>query len=344
MAAATEAWLSHVRDDPRPWLLEDDTPAVRAATLERLYDRAHDDADVASARIAATDVDPIRSILQAQEPDGWWVKPGPGYAPKYRGTVWSLIFLDQLGADGNDPRIQRACEYVLSMTQTASGGLGCSGSHKESPPGPSTVLHCLNGNLLCALIGFGHLDDDRVRAAIEWAAMAITGHGIERWYASGTTGPGFACGANDGVPCAWGALKELKALARIPPRRRTGLVRQAIAESITFLLSRDPALADYPMPSWSNDKPNGSWFKPGFPLGYIGDVLETCETLAAFGYVRDPRVANALTWVESGQDDTGRWPNRHAYNGKVWTTIERQGRPSKWVTLRACAVLRAAHG
>ena len=50
--------------------------------------------------------DPIASILAAQQPEGFWVKPGPGYTPKYRGTVWQLIFLDQLGADDTDARVQ----------------------------------------------------------------------------------------------------------------------------------------------------------------------------------------------------------------------------------------------
>ena len=33
--------------------------------------------------------------------------------------------------------------------------------------------------------------------------------------------------------------------------------------------------------------------------------------------------------------------NEYAYNGKTWVDLERQGQPSKWVTLRACRVLRA---
>jgi hypothetical protein len=119
--------------------------------------------------------DPIAGILAAQDPGGWWVKPGPGYGPKYRGTVWNLLFLDQLGADPQDERIRRACGYVLTWCPTATGGFGCSGSAVERNPPPSTVIHCLNGNLLRALIGFGYLDDDRVQAAIAWAAAAITG-------------------------------------------------------------------------------------------------------------------------------------------------------------------------
>ena len=337
------AWLNHVRTDPLPWLLSDGNPAVRAATLQRLLGAPPDAPEVRQARAAAIAADPIKSILAAQDPDGWWVKPGPGYGPKYLGTVWQVIFLDQLGADSDHPQIARACEYVLSWSHSTAGGFGASAVGKEAQPSPSTVIHCLNGNLLRALIGFGRLDDERVRAAVEWAARTITGEGVPRWYASGTCGPGFACAANEGSPCAWGAVKEMSALARIPPRRRTPLVRGAVDAGVAFLFSRDPALADYPM-GWGNTKPNSSWFKPGFPIGYVTDVLQTLEVLAELGHARDPRLARALDWVEAGQNARGEWVNRYAYNGKTWVDIERQGQPSKWVTLRACGVLKAAYG
>ncbi len=48
------------------------------------------------------------------------------------------------------------------------------------------------------------------------------------------------------------------------------------------------------------------------------------------------------SWLLSKQDADGRWRNEYAYNGKTWVDFERQGQPSKWVTLRACRVLRAA--
>ena len=287
--------------------------------------------------------EPITSILAAQNPDGWWSKPGPGYSPKYRGTVWQVIFLDQLGADGSHPQIVKACDYVLDRCTTGSGGFGASGAATARHPPPSAVIHCLNGNLLRALIGFGRLDDDRVQAAIGWAAHAITGEQPVHWYAGGTCGPGFACGANDRQPCAWGAVKELAALARIPSRRRGPLVRRAVDAGVAFLFSRDPATADYPM-GWGNTRPNGSWFKPGFPIGYVSDVLQTLEVLADLGHGRDERLRRAVDWVEAGQNADGRWTNRYAYNGKTWIDVERQGQVSKWVTLRACTVLRAAYG
>ena len=336
-------WLDHVRTDPLPWLLSDDQPAVQAAARQRLLDQPADSPDVRRARSAAMETNPIKAILAAQNPAGWWVKPGPGYSPKYLSTVWQVIFLDQLGADPHHPQIVRACDYVLEWCPASTGGFGASGVGKEAPPPPATVIHCLNGNLLRALIGFGRLDDPRVQAAIDWAAGAITGEHMPRWSASGTSGPGFACAANEHQPCAWGALKELSALSRIPSRRRTPLVREALSAGVSFLFSRDPAAADYPM-GWGNTKPNASWFKPGFPIGYVSDVMQTLEVLADLGQAHDPRLARALAWVEAGQNAQGRWLNRYAYNGKTWADIEHQGQESKWVTLRACTVLRAAFG
>jgi hypothetical protein len=166
---------------------------------------------------------------------------------------------------------------------------------------------------------------------------------MERWYASGTSGPGFECGVNDGRACAWGAVKALRGLAAIPPRRRTAPVRRAIAAGVDFLFSRDPAVADYPMPI-GNTEPSRLWHKAGFPSGYPADVLQVLEVLAELGHGRDPRLRRALDWVLDQQDAQGRWRNHCAYNRKTTIDIERQGAPSKWVTLRACTVLRAAGG
>lgn len=338
---AVESWRSALRADPLDWLLEPIDPQVRHLTLRQLLDRPVDDPEVAESRSASMAAEPIAAVLAAQHPDGYWEKPGPGYSTKYRGTVWQLIFLDQLGADPADPRVQRACDYVLEHTQAQSGGFGASGAAGASAPPPSAVIHCLNGNLLRALIGFGRLDDERVGRAVEWEARAITGDGVDRFYASGTSGPGFECAANEGLPCAWGAIKALSGLARIPVERRSPLVTRAIDNGVSFLLSRDPADADYPA-GWGNTRPSGSWFKLGFPSGYVADVLQNLEVLAELGHARDPRLRRATEWLLARQDGDGRWRNQYAYIGKTWVDFERHGRQSKWVTLRALRFLRAA--
>jgi hypothetical protein len=107
-----------------------------------------------------------------------------------------------------------------------------------------------------------------------------------------------------------------------------------------FLLSHDPALADYPM--GYSTKPNRSWFKFGFPIGYITDVLQNLETLTQLGYGSDPRLESALELTVNKADRQGRWKLEYSYNGKTWVDIEEKGAPSKWVTLRALRVLKAA--
>lgn len=337
VTALSPMWTQRLRDNPVPWLLDPSDPAVRHRALRELLDRPADDPDAAAARSAAMRADPIAGILAQQAPEGWWVKPGGGYSPKYTGTVWSVIFLDQLGADGADARIDAACRYLFDHAQAAGGGFGWSGG--VAVPAPSTVAHCLNGNLLRALIGFGWLDDERVQRSIAWQAAAITGEGDIRWYRTATSGPGFACAVNESLPCGWGAAKAVLALARVPLRRRAPAVKRALAEGVEFLLSVDPSTARYPM-GWGNTKPNGSWFRLGFPSGYVADVLQVMEAACEAGSAGDPRLAPSVDWLLAQQDEHGRWANRYAYAGKMHVDIDRPGAPSRWVTLRACRVLK----
>jgi len=339
------AWLRVLAGDPVPWLLEDETPAVRHLALRQLLDQPEDAPEVRRARAAAMQTDPIASILAAEQPEGYWVKPGPGYTPKYRGTVWQLTFLDQLGADGTDARVHAACKYVLSHSQSRTGGFATweGGKRENAPPPPSLAIHCLNGNLLRALIGFGWLEDERVQRAIDWQARSITGEDFSYYYRSGTSGPGFRCVSNQQLPCAWGAIKGLLALARIPSERRAPHVQCAIQQGAAFLLSGDPAIAAYPA-GWGNEGPSPAWFQLGFPLNYGADLLQNLTVLCELGFAKDARLAGAVAWLLSQQEPSGRWRNQSAVTGKTWVDVDQQGQPSKWVTLRACSVLKAVYG
>jgi len=339
-----ERWLSALHADPRPWLLDPRNPAVRQLALRWLEDRGDDDREVVAARVEAMGRPPIAPILDAQDPAGWWVKPGPGYSPKYTGTVWSLIVLEQLGADPTDPRVAAGCDYVLAHTPTRSGGLGCSGSNRaDRTPPPSTVLHCLNGNLVRALIAFGRLDDPRVAAAIDWQARAILGGSdAPRYYASATSGPGFGCAINERLPCAWGALKAMRGFAAIPPERRSPQVRAAIDAGVELLLAVDPATAAYPA-GWDGTV-SRAWFRLGFPSGYIADVLQIAEVLVELGRADPEPLAGLIELLLAKQDPSGRWRNEQPYRARLWAEVDGPRAPSPWVTLRVCRVLRALLG
>jgi hypothetical protein len=333
-----------VKRDPHPWLLEEDeaNPGVRYFTLVELLDRAEDDPEVVAAQCATMTTGPIPAILDAQSADGYWVAPGPGYLPKYRATVWQIIFLAQLGADGRDRRVRAGCDYLLGHSRDAHGALSMDGR-------PTGRIHCLQGNLAAALIDLGWLGDERLESALDWLARSVTGEGVApaedrhepvRYYRSGNSGPGFCCSANDHQPCAWGGVKATLALSRVPDDERTPSITAAIEQGVEFLLSRDPAVADYPM--GYSTKPSQSWFRFGYPIGYVTDVLQNLEVLTALGLAADPRLTRAIDLMLSQQDADGRWALRYTYNGKMWADVEQKGQPSKWVTLRALRVLKRA--
>jgi len=332
----TMGWKTALHADPLPWLLEQDpvNPGVRYFALRDLLDRLEDDVAVREARAALMATGPVPAILDAQHAEGYWARPGSGYTPKYKSTVWQIIFLAELGADPADERVQRGCQYLLSHSIAANGAFSIT-----EPPAPSGVIPCLNGNLLHALRRLGCGDDPRVRKALHWLAWATIGEGI-RYLQSGTSGPCFACSANRGQPCGWGAAKAMRALLAVPPEQRTPAIERAMGVGAEFLLSRDPAVADYPY----TERVSSTWFKLGFPLSYWSDVLEITGVLTELGYGGDQRLSHALQFILSKQDDQGRWKLENSLHGKMWADIEEQGKPSKWITLRALRLLKRAGG
>ncbi len=339
------SWKEKLNEDPIPWLLEHDSdqPAIRYFTLTDILSRDKNDSEVLEASKSKMQTGPILNILAAQQSEGYWVKPGANYGPKYYGTLYQITFLAQLGADGNNAMVKTGCEYVLSHFLSSNGGISINGT-------PSSFIHCMAGNVGAALIDLGWLNDKRLQSALEWQARTIIGEGIassdskgtdQRYYKSSTSGPLFACAVNRDLPCAWGAVKALLALSKVPAIQRTEIMKSAINQGIDFLLSHDPAVADYPF--GYGKRPNSSWFKFGYPIGYITDVLQNLEALAALGKAQDTRLIPALNLVESKQDNKGRWKLEYSCNGKSWCDVEQIGQPSKWVTLRSLRVLKAAY-
>jgi hypothetical protein len=321
------------------WLLEEDTPGVRYLALRDLLDLSPSDAELVKAREDAHRHGPIAEILSHMEAEGFWAKAGPGYLPKYRSTVWSIISLAQLGASiAVDQRIGRACAYLLDHALTEYGQFSSKGT-------PGGTVDCLQGNLISALLDLG-CADPRLDKAFDWMARSLTGEGVapsterqaERRYYAGKCGPGFACGANNKLPCAWGGVKVMLAFSKLAPERRTPLIERAIAQGVDFLFSVDPAAAAYPS-GW-NPKPSGNWWKFGFPVFYVTDLLQNVEALVGLGYGHDPRLANALQLIRDKQDDHGRWPLEYGYSGKTWVDFGPKKQPNKWVTLRARRVLK----
>jgi hypothetical protein len=276
------------------------------------------------------------------EKEGFWVKPGPGYNPKYTSTVWAMILLAQLGAAVDaDKRIEQACTYLVDHA-LAEGGQFTMVASKA----PSGTADCIQGNLLWSLLELGY-DPPQLEKAFEWMARTVTGEGIApmkekdapvRYYA-GKCGPTFACGANNKLPCAWGGVKVMLAFSKLPLEQRTPLIQRAIQQGVDFFFSVNPATAAYPC-GWA-EKPSGNWWKFGFPVFYVSDILQITEALVRLGYSDDPRLSATMDLIREKQDSNGRWPLEYDYSGKTWIEFGKKKQPNKWVTVRALRILSA---
>lgn len=332
-----ERWRTALGADPVPWLLEAPDPAVRAATLTHLLDRPDDDPDVTSARAAMATDGVVGRVLATQGPDGHWGERDRFYRDKYRGTVWQLVVLAALGCGGADPRVRAGCEALLRDAQDVeSGGFAFDRARTTGGGRHSEVIPCLTGNMVWALVRLGLLDDPRVQRGIAWITTYQrfdTGDGPRPtgWPYDRAT----SCWGRH--TCHMGAVKALKALAAIPPARRTPEVVATLDAGVAYVLRHhvhkrchDTSVVAKP-----------GWLRLGFPLMYQTDVLEVLRILTDLG-VHDPRMGEAVAAVVGKADADGRLTLEQTLNDRFLARVEVKGRPSRWLTLEALRMLRTA--
>jgi hypothetical protein len=342
-----QEWKKLLKADPTDWLLEEDDPGVRYLALRDLVEA--DEKEVKAARKKAHLEGPIAVILDNMNPEGWWLHPGAVYAPKCRGTSWSIISLAQMGgAIEEDKRIGTVYNYLLNNSLSTGGQF--SGTGKAY-----TTFNCFQGNMIASLMDLG-CRDKRLEAAYEWTARTVTGEGLplqvtrdgltptdsssmKLYPFSGITGPLFACRRT--AHCAWAGAKIMLAFSRLPVERRSPLVKRAIETGVEYFFGNDPATANFP--GELAPAPDKRWWKFHFPV--VGmDLLQVAEVLTALGYGSDPRLANTLKVIRDKQDEQGRWlrEKNYGYQHKWWVNYGLYEKPNKWVTLRAMRVLKRA--
>ncbi len=317
-------WRSYLHGDPLAWLLERDSPSARYLALTQLLGQSDEDPEVSKAQSAIAEAPPARDILEAQYPQGYWIKPDRGYSPKYRATIWQVLFLAELGAP-RLPAIERACEHVLDHAYAEEWGLF------SAAKGVSGVISCLNGNLLWALRWFGYGQHPIVRTVTERLAEVMLREGFRCRHNAHARSD-----SRTWLPCGWGAIKVLRAFAAIPAPQRSPKVEETIQSGVEFLLDYDLALADYPNARGISRR----WFQLAFPLAYESDILEGLEVLAELGRGKDPRLRGVVKWLLDKQDMKKHWPLERTLS-RTWAPFGRRGEPSKWVTLRALRTLAA---
>lgn len=305
-------------DSVTAWLLAAETPSIRCFTLTRLMGLGADDPRVVEARRAVQGTGAVPEIFSRQTERGDWANEHSYYTPKYTSTHWSLLLLDELGADGADPHMRRGADFMLNASLPWE---------KNQPLPHRLELECLYGNILRYTARCGMHDDPRAVRIIEYLARC----GLEgRW----------TCPINYGAPCAWGAARALWGLAGIPEAERSPLVNDLIASGRKLLLE-DYALAEagYPV---GEGKVHPLWFTLNFPLFYQTDILFVLRVLGELGALDHPNARPALGWLRDRQKPDGRFQGKSPFRQRTYSIMGKGEETDRWVTLHALAVLKHA--
>ena len=331
-----ESWKDHLSADPTEWLLEKNNPSVRYFTFHDLLEKPLTDSQLIDAKHDIIKTEVITTILAKQKTQGYWETPERFYTSKYKGTVWQLMILAELGADEKHQAVRKACEFILASSQDVeSGGFAYSSSTRTGGGRHNEVIPCLTGNMVWSLIRLGYLKDPRLQQGIKWITTYQRFDDGTARIPQGWPYDRLKTGCLGKHTCHMGAIKTLKALVEIPEKKRSRAVKQTLEKGAEYFLLHHVFRSSHNL----NRIPKPGWLKFGFPLMYQTDVLEILGILTRLGY-RDKRMQEAIDLVVSKQNIKGQWMLENTYNGRYHINIEQKGKESKWITLHALRVLK----
>jgi hypothetical protein len=351
-------WQEILKTSPIEWLLEEENPSVRYFTLLDILDKNGNDLDVEAARSAICNSKVVSKIFSRQNAEGYWEDPASPYLPKYKSTYWQIMLLGYLGIDKeDDERVEKACEYIFNF-QLVEGGFSMYGKaaalgeyelirkqaqrrgEKISPKPDRKWLQsfiieheysCLTGNMVAALIRLGYIDDSRVKKALDWLVEIQNKDG-------GWLCPYWKAHIKDTHGCFYGTICPLEAFSKVPRKKLTKEMAQAIERGAEFLLMHRLFRADH----HGFKIIKSDWLKFGFPLFYRYDVLRGLLVMTKLGYnlSNDERLNDAVGILFQKRCPDGKWILENTPSSRMQTNIEVRGKSSKWVTLNALRVLK----
>lgn len=303
------------------WLFDSD-PAIRWQVLRDLANGSPE-AVVAEREKVAT-VGWGARLLVLQGDDGQWAGgacfPARFFSERdrYRGQPWTatLPTLQLLRDFGVAPRSGGVHQAIARVRD------GCRWEHEGQPFFSGEVEPCINGRVVSIGTYFGQdvaavaarlldeqLDDggwncEAERGSVR-SSFATTINVLE-----GLLAYERAAGASARIAAARRRAEEYLLERRLVRRKSTGEVV-------------DPA-----------------WLQFSFPTRWHYDVLRALEYFRSVGGVPDPRLGEAVDWLLSRRQPDGTWLLENTHPGDVHFELEDgDGRPSRWITLRALRVL-----
>lgn len=267
-------------------------------------------------------------LLSLQDEDGQWA--GGSFFPAdftedlwhaegqpWTATAWALAQLRDFGLDPASERAQRTVELVDANSRWDHGG---------QPYWEGEVEECINGRTVAVGAYFG-VDVSPIVDRLVGERLPDGGWNCER--ANGSVRSSF----HSTINVLEGLLEYERATGGTPASR------EARRSGEEYLLDR----ALFRRQS-TGEPADGAFLQLGYPNRWRYDVLWGLDHFRSAALLTsedpDPRLGEAIDHVRSRRsDDT--WLLEWTHPGRTWFELdEGEGKPSKWVTLRALRVLQ----
>jgi hypothetical protein len=302
------------------WLLDSD-PSIRWQVLRDLTATPAHEVAAERARVASEGWG--ARLLDMQGEDGRW--GGAAWNRGWDSTMHVLMLLRDMGLDPDGERARRALRLVRDrVTWQGSGPPECD----DNAFFEGELEPCING---------------QVGAAGAYFGQDVQGI-VDRLLAEQLADGGWNCEAphNSTRSSFNTTICVLEAL--LAHERATGGRPEVTAARLRgqeYLLERQLFRRRSTGEVIAQDrKGHAMWTRFAFPTWWHYDVLRGLDYLRSASLTPDERLAEAIELVLSKRDGDGRWPLETRYPGLMPVEIdEGEGRPNRWITLRALRVL-----
>ena len=304
------------------WLLDSD-PAIRWQAMRDLTDAPADQVAAERARVATEGWS--ARLLALRREDGLW---HTGNSDSAWTSLLALLMLRDMGLDASSEEARNAIGLVRNNATWHSRG-----PWHGTPVFAGEVEPCINGRVVTVGAYFGQ-DVTRIVERLLGEQMADGGWNCEQ--ENGSTRGSF----HTTIDVLEGLLEHERATggsAEVTATRERG--QEYLLERRMLRRLSNGELIDTAFTQFS------------FPTGWHYDALRGLDYLRAADVSPDARVTEAIDLVRSKRDAEGRWPLEHPHESEMvnarirdlaFDMDEREGRPSRWNTLRAQRVLRWA--
>ena len=302
------------------WLLDSD-PAIRWQAMRDLTDAPADQVAAERARVPTEGWG--ARLLALRRDDGLW---HTGTSDPEWISLLALLMLRDMGLDPSSEEARKAIALVHENATWHSQG-----PWHGTPVFAGEVEPCINGRVVAVGAYYGQ-DVIGIVERLLGEQMADGGWNCEQ--ENGSTRGSFHTTIN----VLEGLLEHERA------NGGSARVTAALERGQEYLLERRMLRR---LSSGELIDPAFTLFS--FPTGWHYDALRGLDYLREAGTSSDARVAEAIDLVRSKRDAEGRWPLENPHESEMvnarlrdlqFGMDEREGRPSRWNTLRALRVLR----